>query len=168
MIGSHKALASQCVLLSNGNWVVLFFSASRLPPHFPSQCFPCLHCKPRCTCLHTHSKRCFKMSSQCTDVKNTEKDANIMLSFKIWFKCFDSWASLKITTLPFGQNTNRKRDSLNLTSPLPNHLVALCKRGFSSRIKSKLLWRNTKWTYYVRNHLVYDNFTDMEINENWL
>lgn len=29
-----QALASQCVLLSNGNWAVPFFSVSRLPPHF--------------------------------------------------------------------------------------------------------------------------------------
>lgn len=98
MIGSHKALDSQCVLLSNGNWAVLFFSASCLPPHFPHSASHVAITNLGVLADIYIPKDIFKCLHNAQAL-NTEKSASSTLIFIYFIYFFNFWAALRIRAL---------------------------------------------------------------------
>ena len=101
MIGSHKALASQCVLLSNGNWAVPFFSVSRLPPHFSYRAshFSIMNLGVLVPiCIPKGILKCLCNARMLTHTEGCQHDSVFFFCFILFFliSIFDSWAALGI------------------------------------------------------------------------
>lgn len=134
MIGSHKALASQCVLLSNGNWAVPFFSVSCLPPHFS---YRASHVSIMNLgvlvpiCIPKGILKCLCNARILTHREGCQHDSGLFFFFFNLISIFSAALGIILWLCQDEQKSDGNGANLDETPPYPNPaLVTLHETGF--------------------------------------